>query len=62
MTRELSVHKAAEYHPISDPRGTVLMLPGRGYSCGMSLLAWTTRALHARSIEVQNLTRAPDLR
>jgi predicted alpha/beta hydrolase family esterase len=47
MTREFSVHKAAEYHPIGDRRGTVLMLPGRGYSCGMSLLAWTTRALQA---------------
>lgn len=26
-------------------RGTVLMLPGRAYSCEMPLLAWTTRAL-----------------
>lgn len=27
--------------------GRVLMLPGRGYSCAMPLLHWTTRALQA---------------
>ncbi len=44
---EFRVRKAEEYYPVGDRRGTVLMLPGRGYSCGMSLLAWTTRALQA---------------
>lgn len=44
---EVGVRKAEEHHPVGDHRGTVLMLPGRGYSCGMSLLAWTTRALQA---------------
>jgi hypothetical protein len=42
---EFRVRKADEYHPVGESRGTVLMLPGRAYSCGMSLLAWTTRAL-----------------
>ena len=44
---EFRVRKAEERHPVGDRRGTVLMLPGRGYTCGMSLLAWTTRALQA---------------
>ena len=44
---EFRVRKAEEYYPVGDRRGTVLMLPGRGYSCGMLLLAWTTRALQA---------------
>ena len=44
---EFRVHRAEEPYPVDDRRGTVLMLPGRGYTCGMSLLAWTTRALQA---------------
>lgn len=45
--REIRVRNADEHCPVGDRRGTVLMLPGRAYSCGMSLLAWTTRALQA---------------
>ena len=44
---EFGVRKAEEQHSVGDRRGTVLMLPGRAYSCSMSLLAWTTRALQA---------------
>ena len=44
---EFRVRKADGHHPVADRRGTVLMLPGRAYSCGMPLLAWTTRALQA---------------
>ncbi|MCW2796431.1 MAG: hypothetical protein JWM79_1928 [Nocardioides sp.] len=44
---EPRVRKAEEHYPAGDSRGTVLMLPGRAYPCGMSLLAWTTRALQA---------------
>lgn len=44
---QVRFHTAAEQHPVGSPRGTVLMLPGRAYSCDMSLLAWTTRALQA---------------
>jgi hypothetical protein len=44
---EFRVRTAEERYPGGDRRGTVLMLPGRGYSCDMSLLAWTTRALQA---------------
>ena len=40
---EFEFHRAEEPYPVDDRRGTVLMLPGRGYTCGMSLLAWTTR-------------------
>lgn len=43
----LAVRTAIDHHPVGEHRGTVLMLPGRAYSCGMSLLAWTTRALQA---------------
>ncbi len=43
----IRVRKADEHGPAGDHVGTVLMLPGRGYSCSMSLLAWTTRALQA---------------
>lgn len=42
---EFKVSPAEERYPVGDHRGTVLMLPGRAYPCGMSLLAWTTRAL-----------------
>jgi hypothetical protein len=44
---EVSVRTAEEQHPVGERRGTVLMLPGRAYPCGMSLLAWTTRALQS---------------
>jgi len=45
---EFRVREAEEPYPRGDPkRGTVLMLPGRAYSCDMSLLAWTTRALQS---------------
>ena len=45
---EFRVREAEEPYPGGDPkRGTVLMLPGRAYSCDMSLLAWTTRALQS---------------
>ena len=47
MGHEFTVRKAEERYPGGERRGTVLMLPGRAYSCGMSLLAWTTRALQA---------------
>lgn len=43
----LTVRTADDNHPAGESRGTVLMLPGRAYSCRMSLLAWTTRALQA---------------
>lgn len=42
---ELRVRTAQGRHPAGEHRGTVLMLPGRVYSCAMSLLAWTTSAL-----------------
>lgn len=44
---EFRVRRAEEHDPVGDRRGTVLMLPGRAYSCDRSLLAWTTRALQA---------------
>lgn len=44
---EFRVRKADDRYLRSGHRGTVLMLPGRAYPCGMSLLAWTTRALQA---------------
>lgn len=44
---EFTVRRAEEHYPAGERRGTVLMLPGRAYSCDMSLLAWTTRALQA---------------
>ena len=44
---EFTVRVAEQHYPVGDRRGTVLMLPGRGYTCDMSLLAWTTRALQA---------------
>ncbi|MGD9961535.1 hypothetical protein [Nocardioides sp.] len=44
---ELTVRAAEDHYPGVGRRGTVLMLPGRAYSCDMSLLAWTTRALQA---------------
>ena len=47
MGHEFTVREAEEHYPRGERRGTVLMLPGRAYSCGMSLLAWTTRALQA---------------
>ena len=47
MVHEFTVREAEEHYPGGERRGTVLMLPGRAYSCGMSLLAWTTRALQA---------------
>jgi hypothetical protein len=42
-----TVQRAWEDRSRADLRGTVLMLPGRAYTCTMSLLAWTTRALQA---------------
>ena len=43
---EFIVREAFDPYPAAaEPRATVLMLPGRGYTCDMSLLAWTTRAL-----------------
>lgn len=44
---EFTVREAEEHYSGGDRRGTVLMLPGRAYSCDMSLLAWTTRALQS---------------
>jgi hypothetical protein len=41
------VRKADDHYPVGEHRGTVLMIPGRAYPCGRSLLAWTTRALQA---------------
>ncbi len=61
---EFRVRKAEEHHPVGDRRGTVLMLPGRAYSCRMSLLAWTTRALQATGWTVLqaewNVSAVPD--
>ena len=44
---EVRFRRAEERYPVGECRGSVLMLPGRAYSCGMSLLAWTTRALQS---------------
>lgn len=44
---EVKVRTAEDHYPVVDRRGSVLMLPGRAYSCDMPLLAWTTRALQA---------------
>lgn len=44
---EFTVREIEVSYPGGDRRGTVLMLPGRAYSCDMSLLAWTTRALQS---------------
>lgn len=38
---------ASVRHPVNERHGTALMLPGRAYSCEMSLLACTTRALRS---------------
>lgn len=40
--------------------GRALMLPGRAYSCQMSLLFWTTRALQAQGWRVVQAAWDPD--
>ena len=50
---QFTVREAYNPHPApAEPRATALMLPGRGYSCDMSLLGWTTRALQGAAWKV----------